>query len=366
MSLKNIKVCPACYQHNTLEAESCAHCGIALPKLLPSLITEPVPDPAPKPRADSERQAVRFTALYKDIVAFVIEGQEQPVLVKGSQQIVLGRFSFGESAPTIDLTPYNAAERGVSRLHARVTRRDEEYYLLEDLGSTNGTWLNRKRLEAHKPQEMRSGDLIQLGQLMLRVYFRNQRDLQSTEQTIHLHNKLTAPEAILTLNPALLAGSITPYLSALAGLQAIHDKLRSQPITPVRIASIAPDSQSLYLAIRIDGVSDALKLVGGPLADWRTIYFEKVILLLEMRGLLKPMPHRQRSLQSASVNGTSTESIDALTRELRGAEARLGLELLNQIAPMMPEADRRSHLEPLLEHLHVLTFNALQFVQAGD
>lgn len=52
----------------------------------------------------------------------------------------------------------------VSREHARV-RREGWRAILEDLGSTNGTWLNGERLL--QPAELHDGDRIQLGDVVL-------------------------------------------------------------------------------------------------------------------------------------------------------------------------------------------------------
>jgi hypothetical protein len=54
----------------------------------------------------------------------------------------------------------------VSQLHARVFRRDGDLYV-EDLGSTNGTYLNRKPVTA--PVALRKGDQLQIGKTTLEV-----------------------------------------------------------------------------------------------------------------------------------------------------------------------------------------------------
>ena len=55
----------------------------------------------------------------------------------------------------------------VSRRHARLQMRSGEY-ILEDLGSTNGTFVNGKRLSA--PYTLRSGDTIKLGEAIKLVF----------------------------------------------------------------------------------------------------------------------------------------------------------------------------------------------------
>ncbi len=54
----------------------------------------------------------------------------------------------------------------VSQLHARVYVRDGQPFV-EDLGSTNGTFLNQARLT--KTMRLRRGDRLQIGQTVLEV-----------------------------------------------------------------------------------------------------------------------------------------------------------------------------------------------------
>ena len=54
----------------------------------------------------------------------------------------------------------------VSQLHTRVFRREDRYFV-EDLGSTNGTYLNRNKVAA--PTPVSPGDRIQVGSTVLEL-----------------------------------------------------------------------------------------------------------------------------------------------------------------------------------------------------
>lgn len=54
----------------------------------------------------------------------------------------------------------------VSQLHARVFRRDGELFV-EDLGSTNGTYLNRTKVGG--PMPMKPGDRLQVGSVVMEL-----------------------------------------------------------------------------------------------------------------------------------------------------------------------------------------------------
>lgn len=83
----------------------------------------------------------------------------------------IGRLDpVSASFPDVDLTSYGGLEKGVSRRHAKINRRGNEV-IIEDLGSINGTFLNREKLKPYLPQALKSGDELQLGKLTLRVSF---------------------------------------------------------------------------------------------------------------------------------------------------------------------------------------------------
>lgn len=105
-------------------------------------------------------------------VVLLIRGMVERVVMKVGTVYKLGRFEIGASADNeIDLTPYGAQDRGVSRVHAELEILDGIVHI-NDLGSTNGTFVNSRQLDANTPTPLRKGDELLLGRLAFQVLFR--------------------------------------------------------------------------------------------------------------------------------------------------------------------------------------------------
>jgi len=86
----------------------------------------------------------------------------EPAQMRGHAYPMAPQLTVGRSATcqiTIDDT-------FVSQVHARIDQRDAEV-VVEDLGSTNGTFVNGNRLGA--PVTMRIGDRVQFGNTVLEL-----------------------------------------------------------------------------------------------------------------------------------------------------------------------------------------------------
>lgn len=92
----------------------------------------------------------------------------------GSEEITIGR----SPEATIQLPLKN-----ISRIHARVYRMDEEY-LVEDLDSTNGTYLNNVRIVR---SVLRDNDQIEIGEARLLFLEKKLRDMP----TVNVPQKAT-------------------------------------------------------------------------------------------------------------------------------------------------------------------------------
>jgi len=98
--------------------------------------------------------------------------EKKTVEIKVDKPIRLGRRDPATNAsPEVDLTTQAGYRMGVSRLHAELRPKDDKKLELWDLGSSNGTQLNGERLVSNQPYVLRHGDKLQLGQLVLQIYF---------------------------------------------------------------------------------------------------------------------------------------------------------------------------------------------------
>lgn len=81
---------------------------------------------------------------------------------------IIGRWDADNGIfPDVDLDQHDS-EAKVSRKHARISF-DGSKYMIEDLGSTNGTYINRgKRLLPGTPQQINNEDEIIVGKTFLR------------------------------------------------------------------------------------------------------------------------------------------------------------------------------------------------------
>ncbi len=138
--------CKACEAENIEGALFCEECGA---KITESLKTA-------GSAAGEERGHLSLTS-----------SDGNNVEIPAKDEIVVGREDpISEVFPDIDLTDLGGMEQGVSRKHA-VIRRTGPDFTVEDMGSTNGTYINRKKIQPHQPHMIKPGDEIRFGKLSL-------------------------------------------------------------------------------------------------------------------------------------------------------------------------------------------------------
>lgn len=165
-------VCPNCQHENLDGVVFCDDCGMQLVGENPIVTQTILPDqmaqitgPSVKPKTPP-KDLDTWASLH-----LMDSGQILPLADR--TEFTLGRISGAQPImPDIDLTPYQAYASGVSRLHA-VLKREGTQVRIMDLGSSNGTYLNGKRLKPNVAQTLQHGDLLSLGKLKIQILLKN-------------------------------------------------------------------------------------------------------------------------------------------------------------------------------------------------
>jgi FHA domain/zinc-ribbon domain len=146
--------CPECGFANDDGASYCQRCGAFL--------------------AGSDQPPGATTATYKIGETGELEMVELDEVVAGGAALVIraGGGRAGESFPlegdrlSVGRRPDSDVfldDVTVSRDHALIVRRGSDYYL-DDCGSLNGTYVNRRRIDSHR---LADGDELQIGKYKL-------------------------------------------------------------------------------------------------------------------------------------------------------------------------------------------------------
>ncbi len=92
-----------------------------------------------------------------------LQGEQHHIALPKTGSLVLGRFDPTiKTSPDIDLSYDDRNHRVISRRHARITGHNGQHEI-EDLGSTNGTRVNGKRLKIGQKVRLKPNDQVALG-----------------------------------------------------------------------------------------------------------------------------------------------------------------------------------------------------------
>jgi len=148
--------CPECGFQNLEAANYCSRCGALLVKEEPG--SETTMSYTPDEAGEAGEAAVSLEDLGADGPALVVRsggGRAGEHFVPQGERTTIGRSPDNEIFLD-DVT--------VSRKHAVLLQRDDGNFI-EDLGSLNGTFLNRKRIESS--EKLENGDELQIGKYKL-------------------------------------------------------------------------------------------------------------------------------------------------------------------------------------------------------
>jgi hypothetical protein len=187
--------CPRCNTENLEGSQFCDECGAPL-AVSPSPEKDPSTGASGDPTGESEigtdshrlNGRKEWRSGRETIVAHEIASMPEDSVVAHAKLVIergrsagkqftlsddesqIGRWDAdGGIFPDVDLDS-DDPEAKVSRRHARIVLRNGQYFI-EDLGSTNGTFINRgRRLLPGDRQPLRDGDEIIVGKTFLRFH----------------------------------------------------------------------------------------------------------------------------------------------------------------------------------------------------
>jgi len=171
--------CTNCGTNNLASSQFCDECGTKLIRFdssvpAPAVYVPPSKAPISRPRENSQSPSMSESNGAKSVhsmdAKLVIErgGKSGAEFRLVGPEAIIGRWDADNGVfPEVDLDTHDH-EAKVSRRHARIKVLDGKY-VVEDLGSTNGTYINRgRRLLPGMPQPVDDGDEIIVGKTFLR------------------------------------------------------------------------------------------------------------------------------------------------------------------------------------------------------
>lgn len=165
-----MQTCPHCRAQQLNGVLFCSECGASLigqdkTKETTASLGQRVPtDNLPPPVVMSAPVATS-----NPTISLVIINNGRRLSFDSHEELLVGRKDNARGIfPDVDLGLDGGYEAGVSRRHA-VLSPSRDGWLLEDLGSANGTFINGTRIPPEQPTLVRSGDEIKLGTLLLRI-----------------------------------------------------------------------------------------------------------------------------------------------------------------------------------------------------
>jgi len=117
------------------------------------------------------------------------------ILLKFNDKI-LKTIEYDKNEIMIGRNAVNDIENlAVSKQHARIVKQDEAYYI-EDLDSTNGTYLNKIRITK---KDLKNNDIIIIGKHSLEIHFVKKEDIDTIQHIKNDTMKLTTEKHIKML-----------------------------------------------------------------------------------------------------------------------------------------------------------------------
>ncbi|MFN7966057.1 MAG: cyclic nucleotide-binding domain-containing protein [Acidobacteriota bacterium] len=153
-----------------LRHDSPAAASTTVVEAAPVRAPEPVEDDIPENTARVEELPRDAPTPVKKRSRLVVEGGGSVFPLEGTE-VLLGRYDpITEIQPEIDLSTADT-KRSVSRRHARLSWRGDTWYVSEEIGALNGTFVNGVKLRPGSRAPLSDNDVVSVG--MVRLVYRD-------------------------------------------------------------------------------------------------------------------------------------------------------------------------------------------------
>ena len=210
--------CPVCYRDLVPVGGRCPGCGADRPEDSPAFArAAPLIDDEPTGRGRTERRPVapaprRAAADGVGGPRLILKGAGDPAEFPLGDENVLGR----STQATVRL-----ADREVSRKHSQIDREGQDF-VLRDLGSSNGTFLNGQRISG--PTRLKDGDEVLIG--TSRMEFRLGAAEEGNAEIVHMEPAGAPLEGIVARVPAKANFAPVDQVPDVQQLKRDYERLR--------------------------------------------------------------------------------------------------------------------------------------------
>lgn len=249
------------------------------------------------------------------LIELHIPGFSQDIAINlGEAPVVIGRSRSSEDYPnSIDLSDFNAVEKGVSRHHVELSA-DDTRLMVRDLNAANGTFINDQRLSPDTIYELQHDDTLSLGafQMLVRVVKRPQppEPEDKLAQTDNLRDQTVLivedhPEVAQLFSMMLQRQGYATHISRDA-TRAMHFLRDNQPYAVI-LDLMLPGTPGLEVAryMRRDSRMDKIPIIvvtarktdqarAEAIEAGADVYLEKPINAGELGGIVSEYIGRKR------------------------------------------------------------------------
>lgn len=351
------QVCPTCQRRNAPDVSICAYCNAPLDNGLNQSVptTKAVPGAPLETKPEASGCASLLPQLAADSLALLVKGMRAPIVLHEVTAVVLGRGDAPPGVSFVDLSEIGDVAMGVSRQHARLTYEDGRFWV-EDMHSTNGSWLNQQRLSPGVPYLLACHDTLWLGPVKLLVCLPGSVKSAGPEPdsafaqpattasrpepptpvapapikqvTLTL---ITLPESGLEtqpISPTFLATHVVPYLQGIEGLQQVIETCQEKTAVALQLHSLRTEKGAIILTLST--APEVAPLLHTLITPWRRHHLS----LLFNAGLTQAKKEEQL--------------------------AKLGQQVIQIVAPQLKQSKQAEQLQAMLPSLFAIATSALE------